>query len=163
MRNLQYVSTFADVGGRKRNKAADKAADKTGEPRQKRSRLRLHRTNVPKRVRKIAARVQTMKAEYLMNCPYVGLIIDEGNNYRRSCPLYAAVISCDSDYNWRIQYVGQADCQGKKTGQSIFELVKQIFVDAGLKEVWDKLMCAATDGASVMRSTADYSGELAQP
>ena len=157
MRNLQYVSTFADVGGAVAEKRKP-GGEKTGEPRPKRSRLRLHRTNVPKRVRKMATHVRNMKADYLDNCPYVGLIIDEGNNFSRTCPLYVAVISCDADFNWRIQYIGQADCEGKKTGQALFDLVKQIFIDAGMLAVWKKLVCAATDGASVMRSTADYSG-----
>ena len=89
MRNLKYVSTFTDVGGAVPEKRKTGDA-KTGEPRPKRSRLRLHRTNVPKRVRKMAARVRNMKGDYLDKCPYryVGLIIDEGNNFRRSCPLY---------------------------------------------------------------------------
>ena len=135
-------------------------ANDAKEPRPKRSRLRLHCTNVTKRVRRIADRIKSLKAEYLDQCRYVGLIIDEGNNFSRTCPLYAATISCDSTFNWRIQFVGQADSEGKKSGESIYEIVKQIFTDAGLEAVWERIECAGTDGASVMRSTADYSGEL---
>jgi len=101
-----------------------------------------------------------LKADYLSQCHYVGLIIDEGNTFSRTCPLYAGVISCDPDFNWRIQYIGQADSEGKKSGEAIYNLVKQIFLDAGLKDVWERLVSAGTDGASVMRSTADYSGEF---
>ena len=59
----------------------------------------------------------------------MGLIVDEGNNYRRSCPLYAGVISCDAQFNFRIMFIGQADCEGNKDGESIHRLVKKIFYD----------------------------------
>ena len=157
MKRLQHVSTFVDVGGAV---PAKRKADGVAVPRPKRSRLRLHRTNVAKRVRRIGERIKTLKGEYLSKCKYVGLIIDEGNNFRRTCPLYAGVITCDPDFNWRIQYVGQADSEGKKSGEAIYNLVQKIFIDANLKDVWKSIICAGTDGASVMRSTADYSGRL---
>jgi len=161
MRKLQYVSTFIDVGGTVPKKRGN-GSKKVEAPRPKRSRLRLDRTNVARRVHKIATRVKSLKADYLRKCRYIGLIIDEGNNFSRTCPLYAAVITCDSDFNWRIQFIGQADTEGKKGGRSVFEIVKQIFFDAGLEEVWKRIVSAGTDGASVMRSTADYSGECVQ-
>ena len=157
MKKLQHVSTLIDVGGAPKKRKPDG----TALPRAKRSRLRLHRTNVSKRVRRIGDGIQSLKAEYLAECLYVGLIIDEGNNFSRTCPLYVGVISCDAEYNWRIQYIGQADCQGKKTGEAIYQLVKKIFINAGLKDVWEKICSCGTDGASVMRSTADFSGNIA--
>ena len=112
-----------------------------------------------KRVKKLGSQILQQKAEYLSNCDYVGLIIDEGNNYSRHCPLYAATISCDAEFNWRIQYIGQADTEGKKDGESIFNIVKNIFYDTGLGEVWEKKVCCVdTDGVSVMRSIAKYTG-----
>ena len=53
-----------------------------------------------------------------------------------------------------------ADSEGKKSGEAIYNIVKQIFLEAGLKDVWELLVSAGTDGASVMRSTAAYSGEF---
>lgn len=159
MRRLKYVSTFADVGGTVPKKRESGA---TEVPRPKRSRLRLDRTNVARRVHKIATRVKSLKADYLDKCHYIGLIIDEGNNFSRTCPLYAAVITCDPNFNWRIQFIGQADTEGKKGGRSIFEIVKQIFIEARLEEVWKRIVSAGTDGASVMRSTSDYSGECVE-
>ena len=156
MKRLQHVSTLVDVGGAV---PAKRKADDSPVSRPKRSRLRLHRTNVAKRVRRIGDRIKTLKGEYLSKCAYLGLIIDEGNNFSRTCPLYAGVISCDSDFNWRIQYVGQADSEGKKSGEAIYNLVKKIFIDADLEGAWNNIVCAGTDGASVMRSTADYSGK----
>ena len=160
MRKLQYVSTFVDVGGGRREKRKNNYQTEEHFSRPKRSRLRLHRTNVARRVRKLATRVRSLKADYLMKCRYIGLMIDEGNNFRRSCPLYAAVITCDDDFYFRIQYIGQADSEGKKNGKAVFEIVRKIFVDADLEEVWKRIMSAGTDGAAVMRSTAAYSGEL---
>jgi hypothetical protein len=95
----------------KKRKAGKKrgSAKKRAKNRKKRSRWRLHRTNVSKRVRKLGDQILKQKAEYLSNCKFVGLIIDEGNNFSRSCPVYAATISCDAEFNWRIQFIGQAD------------------------------------------------------
>ena len=89
----------------------------------------------------------------------MGVIVDEGNNWKRSCPVYTATISCDPEFHWRIQFVGQDDCEGKKTGESIWELVKDIFIVAGLLAVYMKIVSAGTDGASVMRSSAVYRGK----
>ena len=89
----------------------------------------------------------------------MGLIVDEGNNWKRSCPVYAATISCDHEFRWRVQFLGQADCEGKKNGESIFDLVKNIFIGAGLLAVYNKIVSAGTDGASVMRSSALYRGK----
>ena len=55
-------------------------------------------------------------------------------------------------------FIGQANCSGKKNGQSIHELVKQVFIDAGMLDIYEKIMSASTDGASVMRSTRDFAG-----
>ena len=119
----------------------------------------VQRTTIAKRVMKIDNDVMKQKAEYLSSCLFVGLIIDEGNNYRRSCPVYAATISCDREFHWRIMYVGQADCEGKKDGESIFKLVHKIFVDVGLEVVWEKILYSVgTDGASPMRSTSAFAG-----
>ena len=46
--------------------------------------------------------------------------------------------------------MGQANCEGKKDGESIWKLVKQIFVAAALLHVYKKICAAGTDGASVM-------------
>ena len=155
MQRMSYVSTFADGGGRRVPK---KRACEREKPRAKRSRLRLHRTSIAKRVNKLADRVKLSKFEFLHSCPYVGLIVDEGNNYRRSCPLYAATISCDFDFNWSIQFIGQANCEGKKDGESIFRETKNIFIDNGLDDVFERFSSVGTDGASVMRSTIHFRG-----
>ena len=164
LRRVNLIRSHVDNGGgvtagTKSKRKAGGSPKKRAKRRKKRSRFRLHRTNVSKRVRKLADEVLKQKAEYLSNCKFVGLIIDEGNNFARRCPLYAATISCDSEFNFRIQFIGQADCEGRKDGESIYKLVKQIFVDLGLEEVWKRIFCVDTDGASVMRSTQNYSGK----
>lgn len=158
MKQLQFVTTHHDNGGRRveAKRKADKLSSKT---RSKRSRFRLHRTNVSKRIGKVAEQIKSLKSSYLCNCPFVGIIIDEGNNWSRSCPVYTATITCDNEFRWRIQFVGQADCQGNKTGEGIFTLVKQIFVETGLEVVYKKITAAGTDGASAMRSTQHFRGK----
>lgn len=143
------MSERADVGG-KRKSGTD--ID------HKRVRVRQCRTTIAKKVKKLGDTILGIKSTYLATCPFVGLIIDEGNNWSRSCPIYAATISCDFEFRWRIQFVGQADCGGKKDGASIWKLVKQIFVANGLGHVYIKICSAGTDGASVMRSTHHFRG-----
>ena len=100
---------------------------------------------------KIADNIKVLKANYLEQCPFVGIILDEGNNYRLSCPLYVATISCDREFNWRVQFIGQANCAGRKDGASVFVLTKEIFMDNGLKLVFEvKIFSAGTDGGSTM-------------
>ena len=159
LRRLNLIRCHVDNGGVTVGTKSKRKAGGTTENRPKRSRFRLHRTSVSKRVRKLTDGVLKKKAEYLSNCKFVGLIIDEGNNFARRCPLYAATISCDAEFNFRIQFIGQADCEGHKDGESIDKLVKEIFVHVGLEEVWKRICCAGTDGASVMRSTQNYTGK----
>ena len=52
----------------------------------------------------------------------------------------------------------QADSSGKKDGQSIWQLTKEVFVNAGMLEIYHKIVSVSTDGASVMRSTKDFAG-----
>ena len=125
LRTINHVRSHVDTGGsQKRKSSGDNQTVRT-----KRSRFRLHRTTVSKRVSKLGDEILNQKHEYLLTCPFVGLIVDEGNNFARSCPVYAAVISCDAEFNWRVQFIGQADCEGRKDGAAIFKLVKNIFVD----------------------------------
>ena len=163
LRRVNFIRSHIDNGGvtagAKSKRKADDAAKTRAKRRKKRSRFRLHRTSVSKRVRKLGDEVLKKKSEYLSNCKFVGLIIDEGNNFARRCPLYAATISCDAEYNCRIQFIGQADSEGHKDGESIYKLVKQIFLNQDLEEVWNRIFCVDTDGASVMRSTQNYSGK----
>ena len=151
LKKLKYVLTHCDVGGKRK-------ADAKPNSDHKRSRLRLHRTTISQRVKKLGDSILSLKADYLETCPYVGLIIDEGNNWSRACPLYAATMSCDREFRWRVQFMGQANCEGKKDGESIWKLVKQIFVAAALLHVYKKICAAGTDGASVMRSTRHFRG-----
>ena len=127
MSTMQYVSAHVDTGGVLSTKRKAESPEKT--PRPKRSCFRIHRTTVAKRVNIMKASVLQQKLKFLEDCLYVGLIVDEGNNYKRSCPLYAGVICCDALFNWRIMFIGQADCEGKKDGESIFKLVKKNFYD----------------------------------
>ena len=167
MRNINYVATSVDVGGavagdtslpkkRKCTPTKGSAKKKGGGSKKKkrllttRSRFRLHRTNVAKRVTRMGSKILKQKAEYLSRCRYVGIILDEGNNFSGSCPLYVSTITCDPEFNWRIMFIGQADCAGRKDGRSIHELTKQIFVDAGMEAIYKKTVSAGTDGASVM-------------
>ena len=152
MKTLKYVSTHADVGGKRK-------VDATGNSDRKRCRVRQHRTTISKRVQKISSVIISLKGSYYTQCPFVGVILDEGNNWRRSCPVYVATITCDSQFRWRIQFVGQADCVGRKDGESIFNLVKKIFSDHGWHTVYNQIVSAGTDGASVMRSTTHFRGE----
>lgn len=108
----------------------------------------------------MTSKILKQKAEYLSRCNYVGIILDEGNNFSGSCPLYVSTISCDPEFNWRVMFIGQADCAGRKDGKSIYDLTKQIFIDAGMEAIYKKAVSGGTDGASVMRSTPLYSGEL---
>ena len=90
----------------------------------------------------------------------LGIIIDEGNNFSGSCPLYLSTISCDPEFNWQVMFVGQSDSSGRKDGKSIFNLVKEIFVGAGMGHIYKTIVSAGTDGAAVMRSAPKYSGKL---
>ena len=156
LRQINHLRSHVDIGGgdtQKRKSSGEKQAERT-----KRSRFRLHRTTVSKRVSKLGDNILIQKHKYLLTCPYIGLIIDEGNNFARSCPVYAAAISCDSEFNWRVQFIGQEDCEGRKNGEAVYKLVKKNFVDQGMLDVWNKICCVGTDGASVMRSIAKYSG-----
>ena len=164
LRRINIMRSHVDMGGKQTKRKAGGStkkgsAKKRVKLRKKRNRFRLHRTSVSKRVRKLGGEILKHKADYLAGCKFVGLIIDEGNTFARRCPIYAATISCDPEFNWRIQYIGQADTEGRKDGESIFKLVKKIFFDLGLQEVWEKLYCVDTDGASVMRSTSQYTGK----
>ena len=165
--NLRHVSARVDVGGavpshmlhkKDKNRRKRKLTQKKLRLLCKRSRFRHHRTNAAKRMMKIATDVVKVKAEFLMCCPYVGIIVDEGNNYKRSCPLYVGVICCDNEFRWRIMFVGQEDTEGRKTGEAIHELVKKVFQDNGLENVYKKIVAAGTDGASVMRSSSVFDG-----
>ena len=112
-----------------------------------------------RRVSKLGSNILKQKAEYLARCRYVCIIVDEGNNFSGSCPLYLSTISCDPEFNWRVMFIGQANCAGRKDGRSIHDLVKKIFVDAGMEHIYRKqIFSAGTDGASVMRSTWHHSG-----
>ena len=133
IKKLKYVCTHADVGG-KRKAYAEAGSE------HKRSRLRQHRTTISKRVKKIGDKILSKKASYLESCPFVGLVVDEGHNWKRSCPVYAATISYDHEFQWRVQFLGQADCEGKKNGENIFDLVKNIFIGAGLFAVYKKIV-----------------------
>jgi len=55
-------------------------------------------------------------------------------------------------------FIGQEDCTGKKNAAKIYELTKKIFLDAGMEQVWLKIVSGCTDGASVMRSVKRYAG-----
>ena len=158
MKTLQFVSMLADNGGRRPQTPQKRKSDQANTPRARRSRFRLHRTNVAKRARKLSSRITTLKAEYLKACPFVGVIVDEGNNWARACPLYAAMISCDREFRWRIQFVGQENSEGHKDGEGVWKLVKKIFVSNALEPVYDNIFSAGTDGASVMRSTQQFRG-----
>ena len=157
MAAMRTLTTRVDPGG-KRALTKRKNGAPLPPPKQKRSRFRLHRTTVAKRVHGIADEIKSKKADYLGTCPYVSLIIDEGNNYRRSCPLYCATMSCDREFRWRTQFVGQANCEGRKTGCAIHELTKSIFRRNGLLPIYNNLQAVGSDGASVMRSTSGYAG-----
>lgn len=156
LRKTMYLTEHVDVGGRQKRKAVSEKKPK----RAKRSRFRLHRTNVSRRVAKMANEVLQQKIHFLLGCDYIGLIVDEGNNYSRSCPLYVAVLACDKEFNCRTMFIGQADTAGRKCGESIHALVRKIFVDAGMLEVYEKICAAGTDGASVMRSTSEHTGKI---
>ena len=156
LRTINHLRSHVDTGGRVKRRL-DLDGDKDQE-RPKRSRFRLHRTTVSKRVTRLADDILKQKRCYLLKCPYLGLIVDEGNNFARSSPVYAAIISCDDEYNWRVQYVGQEDCGGRKTGEDIYNLVKKIFVGQDMMDVWKKICCVGTDGAAVMRSISKYCG-----
>ena len=158
MKTLRFVSLLADDGGRRVQTPQKRKFEQTKTPRARRSRFRLHRTNVSKRVTKLARRITTLKANYLKACPFVGVIVDEGNNWSRACPLYAATISCDHEFRWRIQFVGQENSEGHKDGEGVWKLVKQIFTSNALEGVYDNIYSAGTDGASVMRSTQHFRG-----
>ena len=166
LRQINYVAKNVDTGGVAAGDDSGQTkrkSKKINTKRTKRSRFRLHRTNVSKRVNRMAEEILSQKAEYLSSCQYVGLIIDEGNTFTGSCPLYVSTISCDAEFNWRVMFIGQADSAGHKNGESIFELVKQTFVDVGMEHIYKKIVSVGTDGASVMRSSPKYRGEFTIP
>ena len=148
LRRLRHVNGNNNVSGGKGNKG-------TGI---KRKRLQMSRITVHKRVRMVAKTVQQKKKEFLMKCPFITIVIDEGNNWSRECPLYVAVIACSPEFEWRTMFIGQSNCAGKKNGASLYRLVKQIFTDTCMEEVYQKVFSCSTDGASVMRSSADHAG-----
>ena len=129
-----------------------------GENSAKRRRVQLRRGAVKKRVSSLATKVRRLKHEFLKDCVYITLVIDEGNNYSKNCPVYVAVIACSPTFEWRIMYVGQANTSGKKDGRSLHQLVKKVFFDTGMEDIYKKIVSASTDGASVMRSSKDHAG-----
>ena len=80
----------------------------------KRRRLQLRRGAIKKRIKVLGEDAQMLKKKFLTSCPYITIVIDEGNNWGKACPLYLAVIACNVHYEWRIMFIGQADCSGKK-------------------------------------------------
>ena len=88
------VSTHVDTGGvNVATPSKRHAAGQTSTPtRSKRSRFRHHHTSISTRIDKISGRVKSLKVTFLEECPFVGTIIDEGNNRKRSCPVYSGTI-----------------------------------------------------------------------
>ena len=77
---LQYVTMCCDKGGSRKRKSDDAE----NAERVKRSRLRQARTGVKSRVVQIGHEILKKKTEYLLSCPFVTLIIDEGNNWSKN-------------------------------------------------------------------------------
>ena len=147
MRNLLITSGYKNSGGPTPTKSPTK-----------RRRIQLRRGAIKKRIKILGDDVQTLKREFLKACPYITIVIDEGNNWSKECPLYVAVIACTPEFQWRIMFIGQENCSGKKDGHSIHVLVKKIFCDTGMGDIYSKIVSASTDGASVMRSSSEFAG-----
>lgn len=73
----------------------------------KRRRVQLRRGAIQKRIKILGQEVQELKREFLAKCPYITLIIDEGNNWSKTCPLYVAVLACSAKFECRIMFIGQ--------------------------------------------------------
>ena len=73
----------------------------------KRRRVQLRRGAIQKRIKILGQEVQELKREFLAKCPYITLIIDEGNNWSKTCPLYVAVLACSGNFECRIMFIGQ--------------------------------------------------------
>ena len=160
LRRLKHLRTSVDIGGgsRPKRKGAAVLQDTPSPVRPKRSRFRRRAHTVRRRVTDLGQKILFQKQLYLESCPYVGIIVDEGNNFSKRCPLYVATISCDPEFRYRVNFIGQADCTGKKDGCSIHELVRKIFSDHDMMHIYNKIQSAGTDGASVMRSTREFAG-----
>ena len=95
IRHLNVVKQSVDPGGRgegyipqKRKASGNHVDDKKKRIRRRRNKLRLSRISVARRVSRLGANILKQKAEYLARCRYVGIIVDEGNNFSGSCPPY---------------------------------------------------------------------------
>ena len=121
-------------------------------------RVQMSAPTVRRRIWDLAQSTLDVKAHFLRHAPYVSCVIDEGNNWSKHCPLYAAAVACTTEFEFKAMFIGQEDCTGKKNAAKIYELTKKIFIDAGMEHVWLKIVSGCTDGASVMRSVRKYAG-----
>ena len=121
-------------------------------------RVQMCANTVKSRIRDIARSTIERKVFFLRNAPYPSFIIDEGLTWAKSMPLYLATCACTSSFEWKTMFIGQEDSSGRKDGASIHRLTKKIFVDNNMEDIYARLKCGCTDGASVMRSTRAYAG-----
>ena len=121
-------------------------------------RVQMCPNTVKARIYDISQSTLKQKAFFLQNAPYPSFIIDEGLTWAKTMPLYVATCACTSSFEWKTMFIGQEDSSGRKDGESIHQLTKKIFLDNNMEDIYERLICGCTDGASVMRSIRLYAG-----
>ena len=104
LHRLKYVAGTRNKAGPASPKSPDVNA---ASPPRKRVRVQLRRNSVKRRIKVLGDKVVELKLEFLRKCPFIALIIDEGNNWSKACPLYVAVLACSSTFEWKIMFIGQ--------------------------------------------------------
>ena len=131
---------------------------------------RRSRTAVAKRILQLSDKTVKKKVEFLQSCEYLGLSADESDTFSGSAPLAASLQGCSADFGWLNTMVGQIDVAGDKDGKGLHDACKKL-VDAfedtsdvkSTISLWKKIKSTCFDGASAMRSTAQYAGLDSKP
>lgn len=117
----------------------------------------LHRTGVSDRVEVLALEAKKSKISFLENAAYVCFSIDESSTKKnKSAPLYIALSAVDDKFDYANMFLDQENSAGFEGTRDIFLATQRALQKY---KVFDgRLVACATDGASAMRSTPEYSG-----
>jgi hypothetical protein len=115
--------------------------------------LHMHRTNVPKQMKKMAFEIKVSKGTFFKLCRFTSAFVDESTVKKAtSKPVYCGLMGCTPGFDWGCTFWGQQDIAGC-TGEKYVAGVKAVYMDQ-----WDGLNMWGTDGCASMRSSGYYAG-----
>jgi hypothetical protein len=118
--------------------------------------LSLHRTQVSRNINTTGDLIFKEKRKIIQESLHCSPFLDESTTVGMGTrPVYAGAMATTKDFLWACFFVGQSDTSGCDGGQTYFNTVKEIYVNAGL---WGKFRAIGTDGCAAMRSTPEYAG-----